>query len=132
MVWCFCFFVFLVLFLVLVFYFLNVCYNICDVSRSKNLLGCMVNVWFGLGLDGRFGGFFRFKGCVDSYIEFLNKGWLDVWNFIFILVWINLDGLVGFIFNYKFDGFGVYLWMVCWWVLLVCFVMCIWKFIMLV
>lgn len=126
----FCF-VFLGLFLVMVFYFLNVCYNICDVY-SKNLFGCMGNVWLVFGLDWRFGGLFRFKGCLDSYIEFFNKGCLDVWNFMFIVVWIYLDGLVGLIFNYKFDGFYVYMWLICLWVLLVCFVSCFWKFIVFV
>lgn len=104
------------------FYPLNVRYNTRDVSRSKNPSGRMANVRPGVGPDGRPGGSFRFKGRSDSYIEFLNKGRLDARNSISILAWINPDGPVGPIFNYKPDGFGVHLWMVRRRVLLVRFV----------
>ena len=104
------------------FYPLNVRYNTRDISRSKNPSGRMANVRPGLGPDGRPGGSFRFKGRSDSYIEFPNNGRLDTRNSISILAWINPDGPVGPIFNYKPDGFGVHVWMVRRRVLLVRFV----------
>ena len=94
------------------FYPLNVRYNSRDVSPSKNPQGHMANIRPAAGPDGRNGGSFRFKGRSDSFIEFPNTGKLDAVNSITILAWINPDGPVGPIFNYKPDGFGVHVWMV--------------------
>lgn len=97
---------------VVVFYLLIVNYCGYDVGFKKNLLGKLFNVRLVLGFDGRCGGLYSFFGFFDSFIEFFNIGLLDMWDFIIFLVWINLKGSVGFIFNYDFRGFGVYFWVI--------------------
>lgn len=54
--------------------------NYCgiDVGFYKNLLGKLNNVKLVLGFDGRIGGLFSFFGRLDSFIEFFNKGRLDI------------------------------------------------------
>lgn len=62
-------------------------------------------------------------GVLNSFIEFLNNGKLDVKNFIFFFVWVLLKQ-VGLIFNYKIDGWGVNVWMMRFRKFFVCFVDC--------
>lgn len=91
---------------------------------GNNLLGILLNVSLVLGFDGCFCGLIFFIGFLNSYIEFLNNGKLDIRCFMIILVWIYYNGRFGFIFNYDWCGFGVYLWMVGFRVFFVCFVRC--------
>lgn len=105
----------------MVFFLLISKYGIQDIGFIKNLLGKLFDVLFIKGFDGCFGGVYRFCGCFDSFIEFLNNGWLDIKDFIIIFVYVNLQ-LFGFIFNYDFKGFGMYVWMVCLNIFFVCFV----------
>lgn len=93
------------------FYPLNSRYGGRDISRSRNPSGRMANIRPGIGPDGVPGGSVRFKGRTNSYIEFPNRGKLSARNSITLLAWINPDGPVGPIFNYKTNGFGVHFWM---------------------
>lgn len=72
------FFCFIGFLKVVVFYFLMINYCGIDVGFYKNLLGKLNNVKLVLGFDGRIGGLFSFFGRLDSFIEFFNKGRLDI------------------------------------------------------
>lgn len=76
-----------------------------------NLFGVVSKVILVDGFFNKSKNLYLFFGKLDSFIEFLNNGKLDIKNFMLILVWI-LFRFVGFIFNYKIDGWGVNFWMV--------------------
>lgn len=93
-----------------VLFLLNVRYEVRDVIGG-NFEGKVNEVIVVMGFDNVEGGLFEFFGILDSYVEFLNDGGLDIRNFFIIFVWIFLEK-EGFIFNFKRDGWGVNFWFV--------------------
>lgn len=82
----------------MVLFLFNVRYEVRDVIGG-NFLGEISLVILVVGFDNKEGGLFLFFGILDSFIEFLNNGKLDIKDFLIILVWVFFEK-VGFIFNF--------------------------------
>lgn len=69
-----------------------------------------------IGLNGNEDGFYEFDGYVNSYIDFLNNGGLDVQCFIIVLCWLYFKIIgKGLIFSYGINDqqWIVYFWLLC-------------------
>lgn len=82
----------------MVLFLFNVRYEVRDVFGG-NFLGEISLVILVVGFDNKEGGLLLFFGILDSFIEFLNNGKLDIKDFLIILVWVFFEK-VGFIFNF--------------------------------
>lgn len=103
---------FLDFFWLVVFFLFNKGVRGRDFGKSS-LLGRFRNVCVVLGLLGWLGGFIKLLGIWISYIYFFNRwgGVFDIFYFMMVLLWVYLEGIVGFLFNYYFSVCGVYFWL---------------------